>query len=134
MKEGEPPNLYIDFAVGAVQRLHGEGAIAISFEHVSGRQFAFALTEQESSALVVRVLSALHTDDEAPQTKPTIRLQRRKREISSLEIEAFGVSVSGNEARLLLETSNGLKVPFVFPASDLRTLKELIDKAENDKR
>lgn len=134
MSDGEEAKLYTGFTVGAVQRLLGESIIAVGFRHCSGREFGFALTEEEASALVAHLLSALQTVDPAHQIKPTIRLQRNIGATSSLEVQAFGLSVRDGNANLSIELANGLALPLVFPASDLKTLKELIERGEKDQR
>jgi len=130
MTDREDVNLYTGFTIGSVHRLLGEGLIAVGFRYNTGKQHGYALTNQEATALLVALLVALQTDDPVPQANPSIRLQRNISAMPHLAVEEFGLLLRDGEAHLSVRLANGLELPLVFPASDLLTLRQLVEKAE----
>ncbi len=121
-----------DFAVSKVDRIHGEQTIAICFEHVSGREVALALSEQEAAVLLVRLLAALQTEDKTPQTSPTTPLQRHS-DTSVLRVAEITVRIDPDMALLLIETADGLQIPFTLSHYALAGLGEALARLREHK-
>jgi hypothetical protein len=118
-----------DFSVDRVQRLLGEGLIALLLKHATGRRLGFALSEQEATVLLVRLIDALRSDDKGPQDQRTLYLDRESSASSALPVKTFHVNLQGDEAILIAETEDKLQIPLSFPASNLAALSAALVNA-----
>jgi hypothetical protein len=133
-QKGTP--LATDIAVESVTRVHGEQLIALVLSLPTGKTIGMALSEQEASILVVKLLDALRTDDKAPKAERTLHLDRASGAAAALPVEAFQANRNGAGAVLSIQTADKLQIPFSFPSATLEPLGKaflgLAQAPEND--
>jgi hypothetical protein len=123
--------LATDIAVDRVQRLLGEGLIALVLKLPTGEKIALSLSEQEATVLLVRLIDALRSDDKGPQDQRTLYIDRDSSASSALPVKSFHVTVQGDEAILIAEIEDRLQIPLSFPALSIVALNAALIKAAN---
>ena len=108
-----------EISVDRVQRILGEGLIALILKLDSGKTLGLGLTEQDASALLLRLTDALRSDDKGPQAERTLHLDPLSGKPTALPAAAFSLHFQGDQAILVVQTQDGLQIPFSCAASAL---------------
>lgn len=118
-----------DFFVESVRRVYGEDVIALVMKHITGQRVGMGLSVRESGVLLYRLLDALRSDDKGPQEPRRVHLDRETGQATAFPVRQVSVEIENNAAYLVMETQEGIQIPFSVPLPELEKVASLISVA-----
>jgi hypothetical protein len=115
-----------DFFVEKVFRIQGEDVIALVLKHLTGQTVGMGLSVREASVLLYRLLDALRSDGKDAQEPRKLHLDRETGQAAAFPVRQISIEVENDLAYLVMETQEGIQIPFSVPLPELGKIASLI--------